>query len=160
MTHLSVVIPVYKAQNCLYELYNRLKSSLELISHDFEIILVEDCGGDRSWDIILELAEKDTRVKGIQFSRNFGQHYGITAGLDHSDGDWVVIMDCDLQDRPEEIPRLYKKAQEGYDVVLARRRDRQDSFQKKYLFNSRKSLHNSENFHSYYCQYWFLYSDS
>jgi dolichol-phosphate mannosyltransferase len=104
---------------------------LETITQDFEIILVEDCGGDRSWEIIMALAEKDPRVKGIQFSRNFGQHYGITAGLDHCDGDWVVVMDCDLQDRPEEIPRLYEKAQEGYDVVLARRGRRKDPFLKR-----------------------------
>jgi polyisoprenyl-phosphate glycosyltransferase len=65
-------------------------------------------------------------VRGIQFSRNFGQHYGITAGLDYCQGDWVIVMDCDLQDRPEEIPRLYAKAQEGYDVVLARRGTRRD----------------------------------
>ncbi|MBD2277457.1 glycosyltransferase family 2 protein [Aphanizomenon flos-aquae] len=121
MPHISVVIPVYKAEDCLYVLYKRLADSLETITQDFELILVEDCGGDRSWDIIIELANSDSRVKGIQFSRNFGQHYGITAGLDHCDGDWVVVMDCDLQDRPEEIPRLYAKAQEGYDVVLARR---------------------------------------
>lgn len=126
MPLISVVIPVYKAEDCLHELYDRLVNSLETISKDFEIILVEDCGGDRSWDIIVELAQQDKRVKGIQFSRNFGQHYGITAGLDHCDGDWVVVMDCDLQDRPEEISRLYAKAQEGYDVVLARRGMRQD----------------------------------
>lgn len=119
MPHISVVIPVYKAEGCLYELYHRLKASLETISEDFEIILIEDCGGDRSWKIIQEIAYKDKRVKGIQFSRNFGQHYGITAGLDHCDGDWVVVMDCDLQDRPEAIPLLYAKAQEGYNVVLA-----------------------------------------
>ncbi|MDJ0660390.1 MAG: glycosyltransferase family 2 protein [Crocosphaera sp.] len=132
MSHLSVVIPVYKAENCLDELYSRLKTSLETISEDFEIILVEDCGGDRSWDLIVELAQKDPRVKGIQFSRNFGQHYGITAGLDHCNGDWVVVMDCDLQDAPEEIPRLYAKAQEGYDVVLARRGKRKDPFLKRF----------------------------
>jgi dolichol-phosphate mannosyltransferase len=126
MAHISVVIPVYKAEDCLHELYDRLKASLEKITDKFEIIMVEDCGGDRSWEIIRELAEEDTRVKGIQFSRNFGQHYGITAGIDHCDGDWVVVMDCDLQDRPEEIPRLYAKAREGYDVVLARRGRRSD----------------------------------
>ncbi len=104
---------------------------METITHDFEIVLVENCGGDRSWEIIVELAEGDPRVKGIQFSRNFGQHYGITAGLDHCNGDWVVVMDCDLQDRPEEIPRLYAKAQEGYDVVLARRGRRKDPFWKR-----------------------------
>lgn len=131
MSYLSVVIPVYKAEKCLHELYTRLKESLEIITEDFEIVLVEDCGGDRSWEIIQELAKQDTRVKGIQFSRNFGQHYGITAGLDYCNGDWVVVMDCDLQDRPEEIPRLYEKAKEGYDVVLAKRKNRQDGFFKK-----------------------------
>ena len=126
MAHISVVIPVYKAEDSLGELYRRLKTSLEEITEDFEILLVEDCGGDRSWDIITELHRLDGRVKGFQFSRNFGQHYGITAGLSEADGDWVVIMDCDLQDRPEEIPRLYAKAREGYDVVMARRGKRKD----------------------------------
>ena len=126
MAHISVVIPVYRAEACLEELYRRLRTVLEPISPDFEIVLVEDCGGDGSWQLIRELARRDSRVKGIQFSRNFGQHYGITAGLDHCDGDWVVVMDCDLQDRPEEIPRLYAKAQEGFDVVFARRGKRSD----------------------------------
>ncbi len=126
MPVISVVIPVYQAEHCLEELYRRLKISLEIISPDFEIVLVEDCGADNSWQVIERLAVVDPRVRGIQFSRNFGQHYGITAGLDHCHGDWVVVMDCDLQDQPEEIPRLYAKAQEGYDIVLARRTARQD----------------------------------
>ena len=126
MPVISVAIPVYKAEHCLDELYRRLVASLETISPDFEIILVEDCGGDNSWQVIERLAAVDSRVRGIQFSRNFGQHYGITAGLDQCRGDWVVVMDCDLQDRPEEIPRLYAKAQEGFDIVLARRIARQD----------------------------------
>src|SRR5512139_329332 len=124
MPLISVVVPVYKAESSLHELYARLVASLETLSRDIEIILVEDCGGDRSWDIIAELSRKDSRVRGIQFSRNFGQHYGITAGIDAAAGDWVVVMDCDLQDQPEEIPRLYAKAQEGYDVVVARRAER------------------------------------
>lgn len=131
MPLISVIIPVYKAEACLDELYQRLRASLEQITTDFEIVLVEDCGGDRSWPIIVELAKRDDRIKGIQFSRNFGQHYGITAGLDHCDSDWVVVMDCDLQDRPEEIPRLFTKAQEGYDVVLARRGLRNDPVLKR-----------------------------
>jgi len=129
--HISVVIPVYKAENCLDRLYLRLKTALERISPDFEIVLVEDCGGDDSWRVIERLAGSDSRVRGLQFSRNFGQHYGITAGLDHCLGDWVVVMDCDLQDRPEEIPRLYAKAREGYDIVLARRRVRRDPLLKR-----------------------------
>jgi len=133
MAHISVVIPVYRAEACLEELYRRLQDALEPISHDFEIVLVEDCGGDGSWQLITELARRDQRVKGIQFSRNFGQHCGITAGLDHCDGDWVIVMDCDLQDRPEEISRLYAKAQEGYEIVLARRGKRNHPLLKRLL---------------------------
>ena len=131
MAHLSVVTPVYRAEECLEELYRRLITALSGITPDFEIVMVEDCGGDRSWEIIGELARKDARVKGIQFSRNFGQHYGITAGLDHCDGDWVVVMDCDLQDRPEEIPRLYAKAREGHEIVIAHRGRRSDPLAKR-----------------------------
>ena len=129
--HISVVIPVFKAEHCLDELYQRLKAALQTIRPDFEVVMVEDCGGDNSWQVIERLAQADLHVHGIQFSRNFGQHYGITAGLDHCQGDWVVVMDCDLQDRPEEIPRLYAKAQEGYDIVLARRGKRQDPLHKR-----------------------------
>lgn len=131
MAHISVVIPVYRAEGCLEELYRRLTAALEPLTADFEIVLVEDCGGDRSWPLIVELARRDPRVRGLQFSRNFGQHCGITAGLDHCDGDWVVVMDCDLQDRPEEIPRLYAKAREGHDMVVARRGRRSDPLFKR-----------------------------
>lgn len=131
MAHISVVTPVYRAEACLEELYRRLVGALSAITQDFEIVMVEDCGGDRSWEIIQALARRDARVKGIQFSRNFGQHYGITAGLDHCDGDWVVVMDCDLQDRPEEIPRLYAKAREGYEIVIAHRGRRSDPLAKR-----------------------------
>jgi len=129
--HVSVVVPVYKAENSLDELYRRLKTALEGISPDFEIVLIEDCGNDNSWQVIERLATADPRIRGIQFSRNFGQHYGISAGLDICQGDWVVVMDCDLQDRPEEIPRLYAKAQEGYDIVLAQRGPRRDLLLKR-----------------------------
>lgn len=131
MPHLSVIIPVYKAEGCIHELHRRLTASLETITKDFECIMIEDCGGDRSWELIKEIATADPRFKGIQFSRNFGQHYGITAGLDHCSGDWIVVMDCDLQDAPEAIPELYNKAQEGFNVVLAQRINRKDNTGKK-----------------------------
>lgn len=133
MSSISVVIPVYKSRNILPELYRRLVNSLEKIGVNFEIIFVEDCGEDGSWQYIVNLASEDHRVKGLQFSRNFGQHYGITAGLDQSEGDWVVVMDCDLQDRPEEIEALYNKAKEGNDVVVAKRSCRNDRFLKRIL---------------------------
>ncbi len=128
---ISVVVPVYQGADCLQELYRRLVASLSAIDDTFEIILVEDCGADDSWNLIRALAQRDPRVRGIQFSRNFGQHYGITAGIHESRGSWIVIMDCDLQDRPEEIPRLYTAAMQGYDIVLARRQRRQDSWPKR-----------------------------
>jgi len=117
--HISAVSPVFQAEECIPELYRRLSNALGSISDNFEIILVEDCGDDSSWNLITKIAEKDSRVKGIKLGRNFGQHYAITAGLDIAEGDWVVILDCDLQDPPEAIPKLYAKAQEGFDVVEA-----------------------------------------
>ena len=128
---ISVVVPVYKSRDCLAELYRRLVQAIEPITPDFEMVLVEDGGDDGSWEGIVALARRDPRVKGLKLSRNFGQHYAITAGLDHASGDWVVVMDCDLQDQPEEIGKLYRKAQEGYDVVFARRHNRDDSLYRK-----------------------------
>lgn len=129
--HLSVVIPVYGCSECLTELHRRLAASLVEIAEAYEIILVNDASADTSWSQIQELARADGRIKGLDLSRNFGQHYAIAAGLDYADGDWVVVMDCDLQDRPEEIPNLYRKAQEDFDMVVGVRSNRQDSFLKK-----------------------------
>jgi len=125
---ISVVVPVYGCSECLDLLYLRLCDSLTVISSDFEIILVNDDSPDDSWNIIKQLATSDERVKGINLSRNFGQHYAIAAGLEYATGHWVVVMDCDLQDQPEEIPNLYNKAQEGYEQVVGVRENRQDSF--------------------------------
>lgn len=129
--HISVVSPVYKAENIIEELVKRIKQSLISITDDFEIILVNDCSPDNSWSKIAQECTKDNRVKGINLSRNFGQHYAITAGLNYVQGEWVVVMDCDLQDRPDEIPNLYKKAQDGWDIVYARRVNRQDKLLKR-----------------------------
>ena len=130
---ISVVIPVYGCRAAIPELHRRLCESLEKISKAFEIILVDDYCPQNSWEEIQKVCEKDKRVIGIHMARNFGQIRAITAGLDKSRGDWVVVMDCDLQDRPESIPELYKKAQEGYDVVFARREGRKDSAITKFL---------------------------
>jgi dolichol-phosphate mannosyltransferase len=128
---ISVVSPVYKAEKIIPKLVNRTVQELEKITAHFEIILVEDCGPDDSWKVIQRCAKDDPRIKGIKLSRNFGQHYAITAGLDFASGEWIVVMDCDLQDRPEEIPALFAKAKEGFDIVLARREARKDGFFKK-----------------------------
>lgn len=126
---LSIISPVYRAENSLDQLVSRIQACIP--EGEFEIILVDDASPDNSWRKIEQLAEVHSEIRGIKLSRNFGQHYAITAGLDAAKGDWVVVMDCDLQDRPEEIPNLLAKAQEGFDVVLARRLDRQDNFFKR-----------------------------
>ena len=130
---LSVVIPVYNAEACLLELHRRLTNSIESMGLTFEVILIEDCGQDGSWGVIQELSAKDGRIKGFKLSRNFGQHNAITAGLDQARGKWTIIMDCDLQDKPEDIPRLIDKIYEGYDVVIARSTIRKQSFLKGLL---------------------------
>ena len=127
MTRISAVVPIYREEAVLRELCKRLGEALGRVSEEFEIVLVDDGGDDGSWNIIEQLSGDDPRIKGIKFSRNFGQHYAITAGLDACDGDWVVVMDGDLQDDPAAIPELYAKAREGYDVVFAARRNRPES---------------------------------
>lgn len=128
---ISVVCPVYGCSTCLPNLYQRLVNTLSQLTERFEIIFVNDACPKNSWDEISVIANKDPRVKGINLSRNFGQHYAITAGLDHVQGQWVVVMDCDLQDQPEEITKLYQKAQDGYEIVVGKREERQDSLIKR-----------------------------
>ncbi|MGP1370364.1 MAG: glycosyltransferase family 2 protein [Eggerthia catenaformis] len=133
---ISVVIPVYGCRAALFELHKRLVSSLSTITDGFEIILVDDNCPQNSWEDIETICHRDHRVVGIHLSRNFGQIKAITAGLDHAKGEWVVVMDCDLQDRPEAIIDLYDKAQEGFDVVFGRRIDRKDTAITKFLSRS------------------------
>lgn len=129
--HISIVSPVYRGEKMVAELVRRNVESVTTITDDYEIILVNDASPDNSWEEIVKQCESNPKVKGINLSRNFGQHYAITAGLHYAKGDWVVVMDCDLQDRPEEIPNLYRKAMEGYDIVYARRVARKDKFFKR-----------------------------
>ena len=131
MEKVSIVSPVYRGEKMVSELVRRNVESVTSITDDYEIILVNDASPDNSWDEIVKQCALNPMVKGINLSRNFGQHYAITAGLHYAKGDWVVVMDCDLQDQPEGIPNLYKKAQEGFDIVYARRADRKDKFFKR-----------------------------
>ena len=128
---LSIVSPVYHGEKMVEQLVERISKSVSTITPDYEIILVNDASPDNSWLKIKELCAKEPRVKGVNLSRNFGQHYAISAGLSVCSGEWIVVMDCDLQDRPEEIPHLYNKAQEGFDIVYARRVVRHDGFFKR-----------------------------
>lgn len=125
---ISVVIPCYKCADFLSELHRRLVLCLEQITETFEIIFVNDASPETDWQIIEKLASKDKRVTGINLSRNFGQHYAITAGLDYCSGDWIVVMDGDLQDKPEEVRKLYEKTSKGYEIIVGKRENRKDSF--------------------------------
>jgi dolichol-phosphate mannosyltransferase len=128
MTEISVVVPVYnQPRETLVELVRQLSASLSMITEDFDIIFVDDGSINDAWSTISDIASRNPRVTGFRLSRNFGQHIAITAGLDRADGNWVVVMDADLQDRPEVIPALYAKACEGYDVVFVNRVRRPES---------------------------------
>ena len=131
--YISVVIPVYGCREALPELHRRLTESVGKLTDDYEIIVVNDKCPQKSWEVIEQICAEDEHVVGLEMSRNFGQLKATLAGLDYSTGDWVVVMDCDLQDRPEEIINLYNKAQEGYDFVVARREHRQDSRMKVWV---------------------------
>jgi glycosyltransferase involved in cell wall biosynthesis len=124
MANISVVIPVLNESSLITELIRRVFLNVKKLTNDFEIILIDDGSKDNTWEIISKESATEPRIKGIKFSRNFGHHYAITAGLNYSSGEWVVVMDGDLQDRPEVIPDLYSKAQEGFEIVFVSRRNR------------------------------------
>ena len=124
MNNLTVVIPLFNEETLINELTKRVRQNIEIITQNYQIILIDDGSEDRTWEFIAEEAGKDKRIFGIKLSRNFGHHYAISAGLKFSDSDWTIVMDGDLQDRPEVIPDLYKKAQSGYEIVFVSRQNR------------------------------------
>lgn len=128
---ISIISPVYRAEKILPTLVSEIDSVMTKIGEKYEIILVDDRSPDNSWEVMQSLAANNSNLKVFRLSRNFGQHPTIIAGLTKASGDWVVVMDCDMQDQPKEIEKLYSKALEGYDVVLARRELRIDSFFKR-----------------------------
>jgi dolichol-phosphate mannosyltransferase len=128
---ISVVIPVYKAEPLVDELLKQLTIELKGITPRYEIILVEDRSPDNSWLEIQKAHKSYPHVKAVRLSRNFGQHHAISAGLSLAQGNWVIVMDCDLQDQPSEISKLYQEALKGFDIVLARRAVRQDNWLKR-----------------------------
>lgn len=117
MTEYSVVIPVYNGAGTLVELCNRVSAVFKNITENFEIIFVDDDSVDNSWQILGQLRAKDVRIKLIRLMRNFGQHNAIMCGFQHARGKFVITMDDDLQNPPEEIPKLISKIKEGHDLV-------------------------------------------
>ena len=128
---ISIVSPVYRAEKILPILVSEINLVMERIGEDYEIILVDDRSPDNSWEVMKVISSQNPKIKSIRLSRNFGQHSAIFAGLTKTKGNWVVVMDCDMQDQPKEIAKLYKKALEGYDIVLGQRENRKDKFLKK-----------------------------
>jgi len=125
---LSIVAPVYGCKGCLEDLVDQVAASAHSLGVDFEMILVDDASPDGAWSRIEELAATRPWLRGMALSRNFGQHSAISAGIEATRGRWTVVMDCDLQDVPAEIPALYRKANdENLDVVFAQRAERQDT---------------------------------
>ena len=129
----SIVSPVYGCRGCLEELVDGIATHVQKVAGDgFEVILVDDASPDNAWERIQELAMTRSWLRGLRLARNFGQHSAISAGIEHARGEWVLVMDCDLQDPPAAIPDLYRKARdEGFDVVFAQRRNRKDGWSKR-----------------------------
>ncbi len=133
MAEISIIIPIYNEEGNIFLLYERLHTIIQKLGVSFELIFVNDGSKDQSMFLIKQLAEKDNRVKFVNFSRNFGHQVAVSAGLDASSGLSVVIIDADLQDPPELILDLYAKLKEGYQVVYAKRKQREgETFLKKF----------------------------
>jgi dolichol-phosphate mannosyltransferase len=130
---ISIVAPCYNDAGNIPELVRRLNIVSEEMGVPFEIIVVDDASPDNAWEVILNIAKEYDNFQGFRFSRNFGQHLAITAGIAQSIGDYVVIMDGDLQDLPEEIPKIFRKIQEGYDLVFTVRKERRGKKARKYV---------------------------
>lgn len=136
---ISIISPVYQAEETIDLLITEIDSVLDRVNLRYEIILVEDGGSDASWMKIQTHSKSDKRIKGIKLSRNFGQHRAVTAGIEFAQGDCLVILDCDLQDDPNNIEKLVEKSMEGFDIVFTKRIERKHNAIKKissFLFNS------------------------
>jgi polyisoprenyl-phosphate glycosyltransferase len=157
--YLSIISPVYGAEKIVDELVREIVESIKSITTEYEIILVDDCGPDKSWDIIKQNCSLNERIKGIKLSRNFGQHFAITAGIEKAKGDYIVVIDCDLQDDPKYISEMYNRIKEGYDIVFTLKEERKHSYFKNstatlfnFVFNylsENKNLHSHKNVGAY-----------
>jgi polyisoprenyl-phosphate glycosyltransferase len=130
---LSVISPVYKADGILLKLTELISKECNAINITYEIILVNDGSPDNSWEIIKNICKNNKQVTGINLSKNFGQHSAINAGLSLAKGDFIIVMDCDMQHHPKYIPALIKKMQEGNDIVFTVVASRQHSFFKNFF---------------------------
>ncbi|HUN01308.1 MAG TPA: glycosyltransferase family 2 protein [Niabella sp.] len=129
--NISIISPVYKAEGIIEKLVEEIQKTMRIMNLSYEIVLIDDRSPDNSWEKMKKISAAHPEVISIRLSRNFGQHPAIIAGLSIAKGEWIVVMDCDLQDQPKEIKKLYDKAMQGYDIVLAKRENRKDGLLKK-----------------------------
>jgi len=152
---ISIIIPLYNEEDTLLPLHESLTSTLTTTSYDYEIIFVDDGSQDASFKRLEQLAQQDSHVKAIQFTRNYGQTTAIAAGIAHAQGDIVIFMDADLQNDPTDIPAMLAKLEEGYDVVSGWRAARQDTWLTRtlpsQLANSLISKVTGVHLHDYGC---------
>ena len=130
----SVVVPLFSEARVVPELCRRIREALTSVAEDYEILLIDDGSTDATWTAIREAHDRDPRVRGVALSRNFGHQVALSAALDRTNGAVVVMMDGDLEDPPEVVPRLVAKWREGWDVVYAVKRSRQDSWPMRLAF--------------------------
>jgi dolichol-phosphate mannosyltransferase len=135
-----VVIPLYNEARVVSELCRRVREAVTTITDDYEIVLVDDGSTDTTWSEVHAAHARDPHVRGVTLSRNFGHQVALSAALDRTRGDAVVMMDGDLEDPPELIPRLVAKWQEGWDVVYAVKRSRRDSWPMRVAFQAFHAL--------------------
>ncbi len=129
--YISIVSTIYNSANSIETLVKSIIQTVETTTPLYEIILIDDGSYDNSWNTIESLTQTIPNLIGIKLSRNFGQHYAISCGIEHAKGEWIIVMDGDLQDNPQEITRLLEKTNEGYKIITANRINRKDIFTKK-----------------------------
>ena len=132
---ISIILPVYNEEENIQPIYERVTTVLQKLTKAYEIIFVNDGSRDRTAELLITLQKKDTYVRVLTFTRNFGHQAAVTAGLDHCTGDYVAILDADLQDPPEVLPEFLKKLEDGYDVVYAIRTSRKENFFKRVAYS-------------------------
>jgi dolichol-phosphate mannosyltransferase len=131
----SAIIPVYNEEENINILYKRVSDVLKKLKGDYEIILINDGSYDKTAQILFSLHQKNSNIKVINFSRNFGHQVAVSAGLKYCSGDYIAVLDGDLQDPPEILPKFFKKLDEGYDAVYAIRKERKENFFKKFCYS-------------------------
>ncbi len=134
MIQYSIVLPIYNEESCLREVLKRITTTMESMHEPYEVICIDDCSKDSTWSIIQDLHSQNPSIKGLHFLRNFGHQIGVFAGIRHSKGKYLAILDADGQDPPELLPEMFKKCREGFDVVYAVRRKRKENFFKKVAY--------------------------